>query len=1233
MTQTELQLLKQWNQTQTDYLSNQCIHQLFESQVKLTPSQIAIACADQFLTYQELNRQANQLAHYLQKQQVDTKVLVGICTTRSLFMVVGLLAILKAGAAYVPLDPAYPQERLAYMIEDAHLSVILTESELISVLPDHGNVICLDRDWQKIALYPETNLDSEVTPDNLAYTIYTSGSTGQPKGVQICHRGVVNLLTSMSQKPGVSTQDIWLAISTISFDIGSVELFLPLTVGASIVLISREIASDAAHLIKVIAQSGATIMQATPATWRLLLAAGWQGSSSLKIICGGEAMSRKLANQLLQRSAEVWNGYGPTETSIYSTFHQVESGNQRVPIGRPIANTEIYIVDPESKPLQLVPVGEAGELLIGGIGLARGYINRPDLTDDRFIPNPFSDQTGSRLYRTGDLARYLPNGVIEYIGRIDHQVKIRGFRIELGDIEAALYQHPSIKEAVVVAREDIPGDKRLVAYLVADLSVERVPFQTNCRVVEPGHPALTITTIDLSASGVAVINAPADWKEGQELCLYLQLPSLPDELVLKATLSWRQKVLAGISFEASASEQALINQGIKQIIQNESFEVSDLRRVESRVPLHTPCLVEFSSGQTLELTTRNIGRGGICLVANATDIWQKHQRLLMRMQLLPLHDELWLTGTVAWHSGESAGVTFDELTMPQQDQIHQSMEYIIASQGLSLVNLRSLLKEKLPEYMVPSSFMILDALPLTPNCKVDRKALPAPYLSEAVSTETEFVAPRNEVETQLSEIWTQVLRVKQVGVDDNFFDLGGNSLLTAQLLSLVRDKFQVELPLADLFESPTVAKLAVAITEFSTHQSLGELPCHGLTSSEMIAHLQADAVLDPTITPIAAYLEALEQPRQLFLTGATGFLGAFLLQDLLQSTNATIYCLIRAASLDDAITKLRKNLQLYLLPDVTLNKRVVVVLGDLGLPHFGLSEQQFTELASSVDVIYHNGAFVNLIYPYTALRAVNVLGTQEILKLASQVKVKPVHFVSTLDVFQTPYYAQQVLISEDDDLTHLEGLADGYAQSKWVGEKLIMAAHARGIPAAIYRPGMITGHSQTGASPTHDLIGRLIEGLMQMGSAPELDLKMSLTPVDYVSKAIVHLSRQPDALGKAFHLVSPHAVSLKDIVGEIKQFGYPIQWTNYQQWQTQLLQMASGEANALTPLVFLFTEWVTGNQESYLETAALVSQAFDCQNTLAGLVGTKITCPIVDQKVIRAYLSYFKGRKSVNLTC
>ncbi|AFZ19715.1 amino acid adenylation enzyme/thioester reductase family protein [Allocoleopsis franciscana PCC 7113] len=1247
------QLLQEWNNTQVDYPTHQCIHHLLESQVARNPEKIAVIFADQELTYQELNRRANQLAHYLQTLEVGPEVLVGIAMERSLEMVIGLLGILKAGGSYVPLDPGYPPDRLALMIEDSQLPVLLTDSlaladnlreQSIAIartaydqIPEQSlppiKVVCLETEWQNIAQHSEENPDSGVTPDHLAYTIYTSGSTGKPKGVQVLHRGVVNFLASMSQAPGLSDQDILLAVTTISFDIAALELYLPLAVGAQIVLVTRQVASDAVQLIEALAQSDATVIQATPATWRMLISAGWQGSSTLKILCGGEAMSRDLADQLRSRSGSVWNMYGPTETTIWSAVHQVEPGNNPIPIGRPIANTQIYIVDLDvngkDDPLKLVPIGEPGELLIGGVGLARGYLNRPELTDEKFIPDPFSQEPGARLYRTGDLARYLPDGTLECLGRIDHQVKIRGFRIELGEIESVLRQHAAVQESVVIAREDKPGDKRLVAYLVADLSLERVPFQSHCRVEWDNHSDVILTTVDLSASGICVVNVPADWIEGQRLLLHLPLPGVQGELTLEGTLAWRQKVLAGILFKTTPSEEAILRQSIKQIIQTDGFEVSDLRRVESRVPLQTTCFVELESGDTLELITQNIGRGGIRLVAPIPEIWQAGQRLHLQLQLPGVPNELCLNGRVVWHDGEDAGIEFESIPT-QQAQIHQGMEYIIETQGLSVSHLRSFLKEKLPEYMVPSAFVMLDALPLTPNCKVDRKALPAPNQTRSLLEEA-FVAPQSPVEAQLVQMWTKVLGLEQVGIHDNFFELGGHSLLTAQLLSQIKETFQVELPLATLFESPTVAALAEAILlqQHCASDTTSAPECASTRGTTPVAQMQADAILEPSIIPEVPFVDSGIEPQRIFLTGATGFLGAFLLHELLQQTSATIYCLVRSANLEDAKQKLKRNLKRYLLADDKLENRVVPVVGDLSQPRLGIGEQQFGELAAEIDLIYHNGAFVNLIYPYSALRAANVLGTKEILKLASQIKVKPVHFISTLDVFQSPEYGEMEAIFEDDDLAYGESLADGYAQSKWVGEKLMKAAHARGIPTCIYRPGMITGDSKTGASQTNDLVCRLIKGLAQLGSAPDLDLNMSLTPVDYVSQAIVHLSLQSASLGQAFHLVSPHALPLREMVDEIQAIGYPMEWTNYPQWQAQLLQAASSQSdNALSPLLFLFTEWKTGSQESYLETAALVFQGFDAQNTLAGLVGTSITCPRIDSRLLGAYFSYL-GLKDV----
>ncbi|MBN3938515.1 amino acid adenylation domain-containing protein [Nostoc sp. NMS9] len=593
----EQQLLATWNNTQTAYPEDICIHQLFETQVEKTPDAIAVVFENEQISYRELNQRANQLAHYLQSLGVGSEVLVGLCVERSLEMVIGVLGILKAGGAYVPLDYAYPQERLAFMLQDAQVSVLLTQEKLKSGLPNHqAEIVCLDNNWQSRD-YGLDNPTHNVTGNNLAYVIYTSGSTGQPKGVQIQHQSAVNLLNAIAKEPGLTAEDTLLSVTSLSFDIAVSEIFLPLSVGAKLVLVSREVAADGTQLLKALTTSGATFMQPTPVTWRLLLAAGWQGSPQLKMISTGEALPRDLANQLLPKGACLWNLYGPTETTIWSTGYKVTTTNKPISIGCPLANTQTYILDSH---LQPVPIGISGELYIGGEGLARGYLNRPELTAERFISNPFSPNPKSRLYKTGDLARYLPDGHIEYLGRIDYQVKLRGFRIELGEIETALLQHPEVKEAVVIVREDTPNETSLVGYIVA----------------ETGQDSLEV--------------------------------------------------------------------------------ISQLRRF---------------------------------------------------------------------------------------------------------------LKQQLPDFMVPTIFMALEAMPLTPNGKVDRKALPQPDASRP-ELEANYVAPRTPIEQQIADIWAQVLNVKQVGINDNFFELGGYSLLGIQVVSRVRQALQAEILMSNLFELPTVADLA-----------------------------------------------------------------------------------------------------------------------------------------------------------------------------------------------------------------------------------------------------------------------------------------------------------------------------------------------------------------------------------------------------------------------------------------
>ena len=455
------QLLVEWNNTWAEYPQDKCIHQLFEEQVRLTPDAVAVVFEGEQLTYRELNERANQLAHYLRSLLVGPEVLVGICVERSLEIVIGLLGVLKAGGAYVPIDPAYPHERLAFMLEDSCVPVLLTQTQLVELFPQHrARVVCLDRDIEKIASHSSDNPSSSVTPDNLAYVIYTSGSTGKPKGVLLAHRGLCNLATAQIQLFGVQPDSRVLQFASFSFDASVSEVFMAIVSGATLVLALRDSLMPGPGLIGLLHKEAITTVTLPPSVLAVLPAEEFPALQT--IVVAGEACSPYFVGRWAP-GRQFFNAYGPTETTVCATIALCSDGSQKPPIGRPIANTQIYILDLHNQP---VPIGVPGELHIAGVGLAKGYLNRPDLTDEKFIPNPFSNEPGSRLYKTSDLARYLPDGNIEYLGRIDDQVKVRGFRIELGEIEAALSQHPNLLSAAVALREDIPGQKSLVAYIV-----------------------------------------------------------------------------------------------------------------------------------------------------------------------------------------------------------------------------------------------------------------------------------------------------------------------------------------------------------------------------------------------------------------------------------------------------------------------------------------------------------------------------------------------------------------------------------------------------------------------------------------------------------------------------------------------------------------------------------------------------------------------------------------------
>jgi len=597
------QLLLEFNHTKTDYPKDKCLHQLFEEQVQRTPDHVAVVFERQHLTYAQLNAQANQLAHHLQTLGVGPEVPVAICLEHCPEMVVGVLGILKAGGAYLPLDPAYPKERLAFMLQDAHAPVVLTRKRWLESLPDYGgSVVCLDSGWEAIARESEENPVSGTTAQSLAYVIYTSGSTGQPKGVMCEHGSLVNYLCWVNAGP-LGDPGLCVPLTTkLTFDMCLKQLFPPLLRGGEVWILPEEVLAEPATLLSALAARTKVGLNCVPSLWTAILQAIQSGQAAppgkglAYLFFGGEPLSKELVTRSLSVLPHllIWNIYGPTEATANASAARIVLGDD-VTIGRPISNTQIYILNSFLHP---VPIGVTGEMYIGGAGVARGYLNRPELTAEKFIPDPFSTVSGARMYKTGDLARYRSDGNIEFLGRADHQVKIRGFRIELGEIEAALGQYPAVREAVVLTREDTPGEKRLVAYVVA------------------GAGPLPTTT-----------------------------------------------------------------------------------------------------------------------------------------------------------------------------------------------DLRGFLKEKLPEYMVPAVFVLLDALPLMSNGKIDRRALLAPDRSRP-ELDKMFVAPCSPTEVLLAEIWAQLLDIERVGIHDNFFDLGGHSLLATQLVSRIREAFQVEIPLGRLFEAPTVAGLA-----------------------------------------------------------------------------------------------------------------------------------------------------------------------------------------------------------------------------------------------------------------------------------------------------------------------------------------------------------------------------------------------------------------------------------------
>jgi amino acid adenylation domain-containing protein len=851
------QLLVEWNNTQAHFPDNKCIHQLFEAQVERSPDAIAAVFEDSRLTYQELNQRANQLAHYLKKLGVGPEILVSIYMERSLEIIIGLLGILKAGGAYVPLDPIYPRERLAFMLEDTQTPVLLTQKNLqTKFFGKKVRVLSLDSHWEIISKERDKNLNSGVKPNNLAYIIYTSGSTGKPKGVCCNHIGVVNLLTDFDKRKPLSVGDNCSLWTSINFDVSVYEIFSALLAGGALHIIPNDVCSDTKACIEWF--SSQKICSAYIPPFMLAELLDWLKKLSGKLylrrlLVGVEPILESLLASISEhvKELQIINGYGPTEATICSSLYSLHfqsTHNRNTPIGKPVQNTQLYVLDQELQPVSTETVG--GELYIDGVGLARGYLNHPELTAEKFIPNPFSDVPNARLYKTGDLVRYLPDGNLEFVGRIDNQVKIRGFRIELGEIEAILNEEPSVQQAIVIVREDDHGNKHLVAYIVSSLMPERLSVQDICLIEFDDDSLIALKTEDISRKGARLVGVPPTVTAGQSVRLCMQIPTVfSAEKWLKGRVAWCEDQQAGIQFTISATESGSPCKNVEELLkkidsgkvevslgQEERFKENavEVEYDESctpkvtlkRLPIQSDCFAEYANhGQLVPLKTENISYDGVRVV-NVPPTWLVGQNVCLFMQLPQVDEELCLEGSLVWCQENRAGIQFSNASKLKM-QVCQAVEKlfknhkildVIQRTSVAAQHLRHFLTEKLPAYMLPSHFVFIKNMPLTPNGKIDRKALAAPDHNYPDLIEEDFEVAHTPTEEILARIWADMLQIEQVSIHDDFIDLGGHSLLATQIITRLHEVFQIELPLHSLFEWPTIAKLAERIDAFSQEE-------------------------------------------------------------------------------------------------------------------------------------------------------------------------------------------------------------------------------------------------------------------------------------------------------------------------------------------------------------------------------------------------------------------------------
>jgi amino acid adenylation domain-containing protein/thioester reductase-like protein len=1410
-------VLLDWNAAQSRYPRDCCVHALAEAQATRTPDAVAVVFGTSTLSYGQLNRLANRLAHRLVPLGVGPDVVVAVYARRSVEMIIAMLAILKAGGAYLPVDPAYPSERIEFLLDEASVSVVVSASNLMPSLLARGiKIVCVDEKDVTTGDHAVSSPAVRVSTENLAYVLYTSGSTGRPKGVGVTHLNIVRLLIG-TDYVDLAASDVLVQMAPSAFDASTFEIWGALFHGAKLVLYpEREM--DLQLFEELLQFNDVSVLWLTAGLFHQVIDERPHALNKLRwLFSGGDVLSVSHVKKAVDRlpRCRIVNCYGPTEATTFSTcFAVVDPAGlgHAVPIGRPIASARAYVLDEYRQP---VPVGVIGELYIGGDGVARGYLRRPDLTCEKFVPNAFADP-GSRLYRTGDLVRYLDDGNLEFMGRKDGQVKIRGFRIELDEIEAILSEAPGLKQVAVTARQDVPGDRRLVAYVVADRhetkNADAPQLSENLRrdllrEWQTLHEQLhlrqrdPLQAVDLASAVYTDEAIPQaqlqEWLEGTTARIAGLSPRRVLEIgcgngVLLERLAPRCEAYAALDFSepvlkslgcrlrdraqfahvkllhreaadlhnlADRSFDTIILSSVVQFFPDVQYLTKVLREaVRLLLPggaifigdvLHfgmlpiahtaaqrTKAIPTLTVGQLrarvaravsherqlaiaprffIDLVGRlpGIGRVAVQLnagrasneltryrydvvlyageptagTASAADVdWKtdlgsvamlevelrRHRWSAARLRAIPnarvateAHiarsiqsaGEHLQVSTLALSEahGQLAGSVdpeafknvcrqcgYDARVMLGKDcppecfdaevvdracgptaalapspavsaesstaYANDPLENVFAQQLVP--QLREFLKERVPDYMLPSSWVTLREIPLTANGKIDRLALPAPEFRPEQAAR--YVAPQTPIERELAAIWSRLLCVDEVGVADNFFDLGGHSLLALKTLFRINERFGSALRVSDLYRHPTLCELARCLS--------------GAAVADWRVDLTSEATIDVVIRSLPG------RPRvpagSILLTGATGFVGRFLLAELVRGSSATIYCLVRGTSRTAAASRLEASLKKWDLWSSEMMSRVVAVAGDLRDPRFGLDEVTYRHLCRSVDSVFHCATSMNHLETYEMAKPASVDSTRDLLRLATEGKPKLLNFVSTLGVFGTTPGGEPRTVREETRIEqeiHLN--SRGYLASKWVGEKIFMMACERGIPSNIFRLGLIWPDTQGGRYDELQREYRVFKSCLLSGCGiRDYRYDLAPTPVDCVASAVVYLaSRRPEGRG-IFHLSSDGSADhIFERCNEVA--GTSLRLLPHYSWIGEIKRLHRlGESLPIVPLIESVFTMDEASFDERQRSMRSTRTRIDCSATHRELERAGIVVPPFSDALLRSFVDWLLTR-------